>query len=283
MHRRFTIAKTLLTIAGVSTVLAWASPPAAPPAGAPTPDEALQKLQIGNARYLCGKADRPNSEPQRRIETFRGGQHPIAAVLTCADSRVPAEIIFDQGIGDVFTVRSAGNIADRVQLGSIEYAVGHLNVPVVVVMGHRACGAVAAAAAKAEVHGNLAAVVEAITPAVERARKHAPNAQGDSLIAEAVKTNVWMGVEKLLGSSEIAERVSAQKLRVVGAVYDLESGTITWLGQHPDQSQLLKSGPDTEQHASGSGGKVAGEQHQAGETQRPKPPAAGGAKSNGHP
>lgn len=200
---------------------------------------ALQQLQVGHARYLCGKPDRPNGTAQRREETAKG-QHPFAVVLSCADSRLPVEMIFDQGIGDVFTIRVAGNVADKSQVGSIEYAVEHLHTPLVVVMGHRGCGAVAAACSKAELHGALAAVVDPIRPAVDRAERS--GARGDGLLDEAIKSNVWVSIENLLGgSAAIRDAVAGGNLRVIGAVYDIHSGAMNWLGTHPDEGRLLSA------------------------------------------
>lgn len=208
-----------------------------------SPADALQKLQVGNARYVCGKSDHPNQDAARRYEAFSGGQHPFAAVLTCSDSRVPVELIFDQGIGDVFAIRVAGNITDQHQTGSIEYAVEHLGVPLIVVMGHRACGAVAATCSKGEVHGNVASIVRTIAPAVERVQKRQPDLKGDALLAEAIKENVYETIATLLSTSQpLNELTKAGKIKVVGAVYDIEQATVSWLGTHPQESSILAAG-----------------------------------------
>lgn len=208
-----------------------------------SPSDALQKLQVGNARYVCGKSDYPNQGADRRHETFTGGQHPFAAVLTCSDSRVPVELIFDQGFGDIFAIRVAGNITDKHQTGSIEYAVEHLGVPLVVVMGHRACGAVAASCSSADAHDNIGSIVRTIRPAVERVQKRQPQLKGDALVAEAIKENVYETISKLLSSSHtLNEAAKAGKLRVVGAIYDIEQATVSWLGPHPQEPEILLSG-----------------------------------------
>ncbi len=252
-------ALTAVTVLFVGAMAGWApggDDHAAPAAGF-TPAQALQQLQIGHARYLCGKADRPNADAQRRTETFRGGQHPFATVLTCADSRVPVEVVFDQGVGDLFVVRVAGNVATETQAGSIEYAVEHLHTPIVVVMGHRACGAVAAAAGTAELPGQLGGLIREIKPSVEQTQAANPGLSGDKLVAEAIKTNVWRSVEALISNSPvISEHVKQGKLSVIGAVYDLESAQINWLGPHPDESRLLNSAPahgDAHAAAQGAG------------------------------
>lgn len=210
-----------------------------------TPAEALKQLQIGHARYLCGKADHPNEGADRRHEAFTDGQHPFAIILSCSDSRAPVELVFDAGIGDLFVVRVAGNVSSKHQLGSIEYAAEHLHAPLVVVMGHRGCGAVSAALADGQPPGSVRSIVETIRPAVERAGKAHPELRGNDLLPEAVRENVLLTMEALLTQShEIPELIRSGKLMVVGAVYDIETGTINWLGNHPDERKLLSaSGP----------------------------------------
>lgn len=228
-----------------------------------SPGDALRRLQVGHARFLCGKVDRPHQDAERREDTFKNGQHPYAVILSCADSRVPVEVIFDQGIGDLFTIRVAGNIADAHEAGSIEYAVEHLHAPLVVVMGHRNCGAVAAAAAKTALPGNIGSLVAEIRPAIEKTEKCCPTLSGDAFIAEAVRQNVFNTVESLFKKSPLlAAEAKAGKVRVVGAVYDLESGGINWLGAHPEEAKLLAEAKAAEPTADG---------HAA-----PAPPAAQG-------
>lgn len=208
-----------------------------------SPADALQMLQVGNARYVCGKSDHPNQDAARRAETFAGGQHPFATVLTCSDSRVPVELIFDQGIGDVFTIRVAGNVTDKHETGSIEYAVGHLGVPLVVVLGHRSCGAVSATCSHAEVHDNIASIVQSIKPAVDRVQKRQPELKGDALVNEAIKENVYQTISTMLSTSHtLNEAVKAGKVKIVGAVYDTEQATVSWLGPHPQESTILAAG-----------------------------------------
>ncbi|MBL8880642.1 MAG: carbonic anhydrase [Phycisphaerales bacterium] len=244
-----------------------------------SPADALQKLQVGNARYVCGKSDHPNQDAARRQEAFTGGQHPFAAVLTCSDSRVPVELIFDQGIGDVFAIRVAGNITDKHQTGSIEYAVEHLGVPLVVVMGHRACGAVAATCSKADVHGNVASIVRSIGPAVERVQKRQPDLKGDALVAEAIKENVFETIATLLSTSQpLNEMVKAGKIKVVGAVYDIEQATVSWLGVHPQESTILAAGVKSIGDHSGATDSNSGAKEQA---QTGAVPGDGGAAAAG--
>jgi carbonic anhydrase len=182
----------------------------------------VQKLLDGNKRYVDGKPSHPNHAPERRNQVAKG-QHPFAVVVSCSDSRVPPEIIFDQGIGDLFVIRVAGNIVDDIGLGSIEYAVEHLHVSLIVVLGHERCGAVEAAVKGGEAPGHIKSLVEAIGPAVEKAKGE----PGD-LAENAMRTNVKMVVDHLKGSKPILEHlVHNGTLTVVGARYDLDDGTVT--------------------------------------------------------
>lgn len=217
----------------------------------PTPDEALKRLQEGNARYAAGKSTHPRADNARRAATVAEGQHPIVSVLGCSDSRAPVEMIFDQGIGDVFVVRVAGNICDVDEVASVEYGVGHLHTPLVVVLGHTLCGAVTAVIMKDEVHGNIPLLVENIGPAAEKARKANPKSTGKDLVPAAIKMNVWQSIEDMYTRSPtVRDAVKGGQAKVVGAVYDLKSGQIEWLGPHPEEKRLLSltSGPTGGQH-----------------------------------
>jgi carbonic anhydrase len=195
----------------------------------PSPDEALRELLAGNERFASG---RPNS-PRRAPADFRQlaeGQYPFATIISCADSRVAPEILFDVGKGDVFVVRVAGNVvsgAGAVVKGSIEYAVAELNVPLIMVLGHSNCGAVKAAMAhlhaKDSLPGAINDLVELIKPAVEQSKGE----PGDPL-GSAIYKNVHIGVEKLKGLEPIlATPVKEGKLKIVGGVYDLRTGKVT--------------------------------------------------------
>jgi len=205
-----------------------------------TADEAVKKLKDGNKRYVTGKTTHPNQTQARRKETA-SGQHPFASVLACSDSREPVEIIFDQGIGDIFVIRVAGNVVDTVEIGSIEYGVAHLDTPVVLVLGHTHCGAVAAAVKDAPVQGSIVPLVENIIPAVYSAREKNPKLSGDKLMARVTEENVRLSIENLISrSSIIRDKINEGKLQILGAIYNIESGEIDWLGPHPEQAQLLK-------------------------------------------
>ncbi len=206
--------------------------PAKPPAAdvAVSPDQALQWLKEGNERYVAGKADRPNSSAERRVETARNGQSPFAAVLACADSRAPVELLFDRGIGDLFVVRVAGNVADTTEVASIEYGADHLGIPLVVVLGHTHCGAVKAATGNVAGNGPLPQLLDRIKPAVESIRREHPDISDADLIPAATRANVRKSIADLLKASDTVRKLSeAGKLKLVGGVYDIETGRIEWL------------------------------------------------------
>jgi carbonic anhydrase len=202
--------------------------------------EAVRILKEGNARYVEDKLKHPHQDRERRALTSSQGQHPFATVLTCADSRTPPEIIFDQGIGDLFVVRVAGNVAATDEIGSIEYAVDHLATPLVVVMGHSQCGAVSAVLDDAKLPPNIATLAEPIRPAVAKARADHPGAARDVLLNAAITDNVWQAIADMFQQSPIIrDKVKAGQVRVVGALYNIDSGQVQMLGPHPDQDKLV--------------------------------------------
>lgn len=204
-----------------------------------TPTDALDLLMAGNVRYASGMPEHRNTGAARIAETA-SGQSPFAIVLACADSRVPAELVFDRGVGDIFVVRVAGNTSGPFQAGSIEYAVDHLGSPLIVVMGHTSCGAVGAAASGAEAHGNIGAMLAPIAPAIQEARASAPDGSPSEVAGLAVRFNVMRSMNDLiLESPAIASGVQSGEVRLVGAVYDLATGRVEWLGQHPQQAAIL--------------------------------------------
>jgi len=186
-----------------------------------TGQQALTRLMTGNKRYVSGQMEHPNQSPERRL-ALGGGQTPFAAILGCADSRVPPAIIFDQGLGDLFVIRVAGNILDSSVVGSLEFAADKLQVPLIVVLGHASCGAVTAAVNGGDLPGHLPYIAQAIQPAVARVR----NQPGD-LLENAIRANAQMVAEQL-GTSEpvLAGRVAAGRLQIVPAYYDLKSGHV---------------------------------------------------------
>lgn len=186
-----------------------------------SPDQALAQLMEGNQRFVTRKRLNPHQGATRLTEVATG-QAPFAAILSCADSRVVPEIVFDQGIGDLFVVRIAGNIAITEDIASEEYAIGVLGVPLLMVLGHERCGAVAAALEGGELPGVIESLVFAIKPAVL-----ASAAKPGDRLTNAIQANVRLQVERLQTSNVIAAAIKAGKLKVVGAYYDLDTGKIS--------------------------------------------------------
>ena len=198
-----------------------------------TAEQALKLLQDGNAKFL---ADTPSGSilgKDRRLEIARG-QSPIAVLVSCSDSRVPPELLFGRGLGELFIVRNAGNTVDSTALGSIEYAVAELGVPLIVVMGHERCGAVDAAVSVVEKNatfpGAIGQMIEPIIPAVLKARAGMPAAsRGDmeALLDASVRENVRRTVQRLkISEALLVEPLRQKKLMIVGARYDLDDGSV---------------------------------------------------------
>jgi len=206
------------------------------------PDQAIRMLASGNSRYMNGGLEHPHLGQARRTLTAMHGQSPFAAVLSCSDSRVPVELIFDCGIGDIFLVRVAGNVLGNNELGSLEYAVDHIGVSLVLVLGHTKCGAVKAVCESGLLEGNLRGISEKILPAVQQVDRTNPGLSIDQKITEAGRANVWNSIQLAFMSSKLIRRkVLAEELRLVGAFYDIETGEVRWMGNHPDQDRLLRS------------------------------------------
>lgn len=190
----------------------------------PTADEALQILLEGNKRFVAGTLEHPNHCEESRQSSSKG-QTPIATILTCADSRVPPVDIFDQGIGDLFVVRVAGNIIGFHTLGSIEYAVLHLNTPLVIVMGHSCCGAVTAVASGVRLDGHMASFTAPIQTAIKKVK----DLEGD-LIDNAAKEVAIMVASQISASEPIlADCVKENKVKVIPAYYDISTGAVILL------------------------------------------------------
>lgn len=198
-------------------------------------------LKDGNQRFYTGKTIHPHLDAARLAQAGSESQnnHAYATVLTCSDSRVPAELIFDAGVMDIFVVRVAGNVCDTDEIGSIEYGLAHVHTPVLVVLGHTQCGAVTAVThalhGKAEpLERNIPPLVDNIIPAVERAMNAHADLSGDQIIPHAIEENVWQAIEDLfMQSPAVRNRVKSGKSTVVGAIYDVATGRIKWL---PDAS-----------------------------------------------
>lgn len=191
---------------------------------AETSEEALQRLREGNERFRHGRVRHPNQTPARRKEVA-GGQQPWALIWGCMDSRVVPELLFDQGLGDIFVVRTAGQVIDASGLGSVEFAAEEFHIPLVLVLGHEGCGAIVAAIDSinegANAPGSIGAIVASVRPAYEQAR----NQNGD-VVANTVRANVRLQVSQLKASPVIAPLVQRGSLRIAGAVYDIHSGSV---------------------------------------------------------
>jgi len=189
-------------------------------------EEALQRIKEGNKRFVSGKYAERNIGPERRKDLYENGQKPFAIIVTCSDSRVAPEHIFDQGLGDLFVIRVAGNVINDVVMGSVEYAAEHLGVQLVVIMGHEKCGAVAAAVEGGEAGGFIGSIINKIVHHVKKAIDDGVSA--DCLCEAAADENVKAAVEEAKESDLIDHLVEAGTLKVVGAKYNLCSGEVVW-------------------------------------------------------
>jgi carbonic anhydrase len=225
----------------------------------PNPDAVLQMLKSGNERFFTGKATHPQTDAARLALAGREdqGKYAYATVITCSDSRVPVELIFDAGVMDIFVIRVAGNVCDTDEIGSIEYGLAHVNTPVLVVLGHTQCGAVTAVTRAIQGHGhklerNIPPLVDNIIPAVKRAIEQHKDVHGEEIIPYAIKENVWQGVEDLfMKSPAVRNIVKEGKAKVVGAIYDVGTGKIEWLDtQKVDEiMKQVEASPDKETKA----------------------------------
>ncbi len=201
--------------------------------------EALKRLREGNRRFVDGMQHTEAPASQEKRNDLLEGQAPFATILACSDSRVPVEHIFDQGFGDLFVIRVAGNIAAPSQMGSAEYAAKQLGTKLLVVLGHTRCGAVGATLESLRQPGgklseNMASIVDRIRPAVEDLLKTEPGCDPDTLLRRAVRANVRRSAHALRNGSEILENLINQDgLRVVGAEYSLESGEVDFFDGAP--------------------------------------------------
>ena len=214
----------------------------------PSPGKVIEMLQEGNARFAEGKSTYPHLDKARleQAGTENQGNHAYATVITCSDSRVPVELIFDAGIMDIFVVRVAGNVCDTDEIGSIEYGLAHVNTPVLVVLGHAQCGAVIAVTNAVEGHGhelerNIPPLVDNIIPAVKRAKSAFPDKHGEEIIPAAIEENVWQSINDLFMESPASrELVKEGKVKVVGAIYNVGTGLVNWLPEEKVKEILDK-------------------------------------------
>ena len=203
----------------------------------PSPDKVIKMLQEGNERFYSGKATYPHTSVARL--KFAGeedqGKYAYATVISCSDSRVPVELIFDAGVMDIFVIRVAGNVCGTDEIGSIEYGLAHVHTPVLVVMGHTQCGAVTAVTHA--VHGkgsklerNIPPLVSKIIPAVKQVINQHKEIHGDAIIPYAIEGNVWQSINDLfMKSPAVRNIVKEGRAKVVGAIYDVGTGKVNLL------------------------------------------------------
>ena len=193
-----------------------------------TPEAALAALKDGNRRFAGGMAG-DHADNLRRVSATANAQHPVASVIGCADSRTSPEVIFDLGLGELFVCRVAGVASETNDVASLEYGAEHLGIPLIVVMGHTNCGAMKAAIADKPQPGSLPHLIGTIRPAVERARAMYPNCDAATLLSAATREQVLGEVRQLESSPVLHELIHEGKLKIVGAIYSVENGKVTWL------------------------------------------------------
>jgi len=222
----------------------------------PSPDAVIKMLKEGNKRFYSGASEYPHMSPARLALAGKEnqGDHAYATVITCSDSRVPVELIFDAGVMNIFVIRVAGNVCDTDEAGSIEYGLAHVNTPVLVVLGHTQCGAVTAVTHA--IHGkghklerNIPPLVDNIIPAVKRAMGMHKMAHGDAIVPYAIEENVWQSIHDLfMKSPAVRNIVKAGKAKVIGAIYDVGTGKIDWLplAKTDEILKQVEASPDKE-------------------------------------
>ena len=188
-------------------------------------DKALIKLQEGNERFVKLKMKHPDSSKKRRLSMLKG-QHPFVVILSCSDSRVPPELIFDQGLGDIFEIRNAGNVLDEHIIGSIEYAVMHCGVKLIVIMGHQDCGAIAATLSGKSETKYIKSLEDSIQPAVEDCIKNGQEVNSDNV----VKAHVMQDINELMSQdTELVKYMKEHNVKLVPAYYHLDTGVVEFL------------------------------------------------------
>lgn len=205
-----------------------------------TPNEAFEKLVDGNARFVAGKPEHRHEARSWRA-ALEAAQHPFATVIGCSDSRVPIELLFDQGFGDLFVIRVAGNLVARDETGSVEYAVNHLRTPIVAVIGHESCGAVTAALGSHEQITSEPPELRDLLASIHIGiPEHIHSLPPDESVVMGVEANVRNAMRQLLMAPSMWRAVSAGNTRVVGGIYDLSTGAVRWL------NPLENDSPNTE-------------------------------------
>lgn len=254
----------------MASVLAGVANLSATAAEKPGAAAVMQRLKAGNERFVTGKLQHPNCDQARVALAARSNQadFALATLVSCSDSRVPVEFIFDTGIMDLFVVRIAGNVCDTDEIGSVEYGLAHVNTPVLVILGHSKCGAVTAVAAAALGHGHalerhIPPLVDNILPAVQKVKGAFPQITEENLVNRAIEENVWTGIDDILmRSAAVRNLANAGKVKILGALYDLDSGVVRWLSEEKVQTLIQKAEADpkraTEPMAAGAAGATHG-------------------------
>ncbi|MBU3109129.1 carbonic anhydrase [Clostridium gasigenes] len=187
-------------------------------------DEALNLLKDGNKRFVDGKEKNTDLTEERKSDLFEDGQYPYAVIISCSDSRVPPELLFNEGFGNIFVIRNAGNVVDQISLGSIEYGVEHLGAPLIMVLGHEKCGAVKATIDGGDFSENIGAIAKGITPAYNSAKI---SIKDNKLIySNTEDENIKQSVNEIKNSEVIKHLLEENKVKVVGAKYSLETGKV---------------------------------------------------------
>jgi carbonic anhydrase len=207
------------------------------PSQKPSPERIVAMLKEGNTRFLAGTSIHPNCDAGRLALAGQAdqGDYAYATILTCSDSRVPPELIFDTGLMDIFMIRVAGNVCNTDEIGSIEYGLAHVHTPVLIVLGHTQCGAVTAVLETVCGHShalerNIPALVAPIRPAVERAMAQCAALITADVMRYAIEENIWQGIENLFMASPVTRNlVNEGKAKVIGAIYDVGTGQVEWL------------------------------------------------------
>jgi carbonic anhydrase len=184
--------------------------------------EAKKKLAEGNINYVSGAHSAKELGESRRLDLFQNGQHPFALIVCCSDSRVPPELLFDAGLGELFVVRTAGNILDEIGMGSVEYGAEHLHIPLIVVLGHECCGAVKATVDGGEIHGCIKSITDKIGVSLKKV------GQADNLYEACEDENIRATVDEIRKNHVVSELLKEGKVEVTGAKYGIKSGVVTF-------------------------------------------------------
>jgi len=211
-------------------------------------DKALEILKASNDRMLRNKPEKSDDGLGKALENKASikKQHPFATIIACSDSRIPMGMIFDQGIGDMFVVRNAGNVVDETVLGTVEYGVEHLNTPLLVIMGHTNCGAVTAAVSEEKFHGHIQSIIAKIRPLKKKALSKNHELKNEALLNAVISENVTQSADTIISKSAIVrEKIASGQLKVVGALYDLETGKVSFFDIY--EKAIKEAAPKQEQ------------------------------------